>query len=52
MNLFVNKRQRIDNDRIIIIKRMTPGRGQILVKEGQEVTPGQIFGQRNLSRGF
>jgi len=52
MNLFVNKRQRIDNDRIIIIKRMTPGRGQILVKEGQEVTPGQILGQGNVSGGF
>jgi len=52
MNLYINRRPRIEINKIMLVKRSLPGKGRILVKEGQEVTPDEILGIATISGGF
>lgn len=52
MTLFANLRVRVIRDVVAMVRRELPGKGQILVQVGQEVSSHEILGRSEVSAGF
>lgn len=52
MNLLANYRQRIEKNKVILIRRQLHGKGEITCQVGQEVSPQDILGRSKVAAGF